>query len=197
MSSYAERLSKCYGWPMKIHARGYDAYLVDIQPLLEGQVCPLYRWPGGDGVADDQELKQPAENFHQLQAILKENPNALDDRCDLFKAQPSEWYKELALYAMECIAVARGPEYFTACRHDADGQAAHHVTKAIFEEQDVFDPYGDWQFICAAAALLPWYVKRYTKQRSYSPPQKRMRNLELYSEEVTHGTRKRACNRPL
>ena len=40
-------------------------------------------------MADDQELKQPAENFHQLQAILKENPNALDDRCDLFKAQPS------------------------------------------------------------------------------------------------------------
>ena len=60
MSSYAERLSKCYGWPMKIHARGYDAYLADIQPLLEGQACPIYRWPGGDGVADDQELKQPA-----------------------------------------------------------------------------------------------------------------------------------------
>lgn len=54
--SYAEELSQRYGWPLKIHARGYDAYLVDIQPLTGGMVAPIYRFPGGDSVVDDCEL---------------------------------------------------------------------------------------------------------------------------------------------
>ncbi|MEG2679387.1 MAG: hypothetical protein RR949_05550 [Oscillospiraceae bacterium] len=57
MQSYIEQLHEKYGWPLKIHARGYDAYLVDIQPLADGLVAPIYRFPGGDGLVSDCELK--------------------------------------------------------------------------------------------------------------------------------------------
>lgn len=36
---------------------GYDAYLVDIQPLPEGQQSPIYRFPGGDRVVDPHDIK--------------------------------------------------------------------------------------------------------------------------------------------
>lgn len=55
--SYVEQLHEKYGWPLKIHARGYDAYLIDVQPLLEGRVAPIYRFPGGDSLVDALELK--------------------------------------------------------------------------------------------------------------------------------------------
>jgi hypothetical protein len=59
---YTERKSKVellheqYGWPLKIKARGYTAYLVDIQPLVEGRVAPIYRFPGGDSLVDKCEM---------------------------------------------------------------------------------------------------------------------------------------------
>ena len=56
--SYVEDLSLRYGWPLKIHARGYDAYLVDIQPLTEGRAAPIYRFPGGDSLVGQDELNQ-------------------------------------------------------------------------------------------------------------------------------------------
>lgn len=37
--SYREELSARYGWPLKIHSRGHDAYLVDLQPLTGGEVA--------------------------------------------------------------------------------------------------------------------------------------------------------------
>ena len=58
--SYVERLHEEYGWPLKIHARGYDAYLVDVQPLTEGRVAPIYRFPGGDSLVCESEMV-PAE----------------------------------------------------------------------------------------------------------------------------------------
>lgn len=45
---------------LKIHARGYDAYLVGAQPLLEGGPAPIYRFPGGDSLVDECEML-PAE----------------------------------------------------------------------------------------------------------------------------------------
>lgn len=54
--SYVEELSRRYGWPLKIHARGYDAYLVGVQPLNEGKPEPIYRFPGGDSLVDKCEL---------------------------------------------------------------------------------------------------------------------------------------------
>ena len=50
--SYRDELARRYGWPLKIHARGYDAYLVGAQPLLEGGPASIYRFPGGDSLAD-------------------------------------------------------------------------------------------------------------------------------------------------
>lgn len=61
--SYQEELSARYGWPLEIHSRGHDAYLVDLQPLTGGEVAAIYRFPGGDGVVFDDEIRasSPAE----------------------------------------------------------------------------------------------------------------------------------------
>lgn len=55
--SCIEELSQRYGWPLKIHARGCDAYLVGTQPLNEGDPEPIYRFPGGDSLVSDSELR--------------------------------------------------------------------------------------------------------------------------------------------
>ena len=55
--SCIEELSQRYGWPLKIHARGCDAYLVCAQPLNEGDPEPIYRFPGGDSLVSDYELR--------------------------------------------------------------------------------------------------------------------------------------------
>ena len=60
---YVKTLHRRYGWPLKIHARGYDAYLVGAQPLLEGGPTPIYRFPGGNSLVDECEmLPASAEN---------------------------------------------------------------------------------------------------------------------------------------
>lgn len=161
----AQELSKRYGWPLRIHARGYDAVLTDVQPLNSGKPAPVYRWPGGENIADEREVRMPAKEFHRLERILSGEPRAFDDRCELFTKQPVEWYRELALHAMKIISGPIGPDGFAQCRHDSAGWAAHHVTKAVFEEQDVFDPYADKEFIAAARALLPWYIDRYVSDK--------------------------------
>lgn len=61
MKSYAEQLHERYGWPLKIHTRGYDAYLVDVQPLTDGHADPIYRFPGGDSLVGEDELKPRKE----------------------------------------------------------------------------------------------------------------------------------------
>ena len=55
--SCIEELSQRYGWPLKIRARGCDAYLVGAQPLNEGDPEPIYRFPGGDSLVSDSELR--------------------------------------------------------------------------------------------------------------------------------------------
>ena len=55
--SRIEELSRRYGWPLKIYARGCDAYLVGTQPLNEGDPEPIYRFPGGDSLVSDSELR--------------------------------------------------------------------------------------------------------------------------------------------
>lgn len=36
------------GAPLKIMHGEYEGTLVDIQPLVDGLVCGIYRFPGGD-----------------------------------------------------------------------------------------------------------------------------------------------------
>ena len=52
----SEQLHKKYGWPLKIHSRGYDAYLTGIQSLTDGEMEPIYRFPGGDNLVDYCEM---------------------------------------------------------------------------------------------------------------------------------------------
>lgn len=51
-----DRIAAEKGWPRKIHTRGHDAYLVDVQPLGKGDALPIYRFPGGDSVVFESEL---------------------------------------------------------------------------------------------------------------------------------------------
>lgn len=163
--SHREEISSKYGWPLKIHSRGYDAYLSGVQPLTGGDVAAIYRFPGGESVVFEDEMN-PAEKFHELMSIVWATPSALDNQKELFEQQPVDWYKEIALHAMKSISHTLGPEQFTHQRADVLGWQAHHVTKAVFEEQGLFDPYKDQEFLEAAGSLLPWYVKRYAEARS-------------------------------
>lgn len=59
--SFVDTISEQYGWPKKIKARGYIAYLCDIQPLNRGEKpLPIYRFPGGTSLVDECEMI-PAE----------------------------------------------------------------------------------------------------------------------------------------
>lgn len=58
--SYVQKLHERTGWPIKIKARGFTAYLVGKQPLTEGRSCPIYRFPGGNSLVDECEMI-PAE----------------------------------------------------------------------------------------------------------------------------------------
>lgn len=108
-------------WPKIIHSRGYDAYLCGVQPLTDGMEAPIYRFPGGDSIVDDSELKKPAEEFHRLMSIVWTHPSALDNRKELFERQPVDWYKEIALHSMKSISHTLGPEQFTHRRDDVLG----------------------------------------------------------------------------
>ena len=51
-----QKAAEKYGWSMKIKARGEVARLVSIQPLNDGTVEPVYRFPGGDSLVDKAEI---------------------------------------------------------------------------------------------------------------------------------------------
>lgn len=128
MSSHIEQISKKYGWPLAIHCRGHDAYLVGFQPLADGPV-PIYRWPGGDSIADSRELDCDVEMFHHLEDLLKKKPAALYEQGEIFKAYPL-WYKDLALYAMECVSSRQGADQFAYGEDEVRcpwcGKRVHH-----------------------------------------------------------------------
>lgn len=47
------------GWPLRIIGNdGYEARLVECQPLFEGDYMGVYRYPGGDCCHDLAEIKQ-------------------------------------------------------------------------------------------------------------------------------------------
>ena len=110
--SHREEISSKYGWPLKIHSRGYDAYPSGVQPLTGGDVAAIYRFPGGESVVFEDEMN-PAEKFHELMSIVWATPSALDNQKELFEQQPVDWYKEIALHAMKSISHTLGPEQFT------------------------------------------------------------------------------------
>lgn len=51
-----QRAAEKHGWPLRIKARGEIARLVSIQPLNDGTVEPIYRFPGGDSLVDKREM---------------------------------------------------------------------------------------------------------------------------------------------
>jgi hypothetical protein len=47
--AYIDRLRTQYPFRIVAHG-GYEAVLCGVQPLLEGQQAPIYRFPGGPSV---------------------------------------------------------------------------------------------------------------------------------------------------
>ena len=60
-----KRAAEKYGWPLKIKARGEIARLVSIQPLNDGTVEPIYRFPGGGSLVDKREMIPAEEGDEQ------------------------------------------------------------------------------------------------------------------------------------
>lgn len=53
MKSYIECIMEAYpGWPRRIQHGEYIGILSGIQPLLDGNAAPLYRFPGGECMGD-------------------------------------------------------------------------------------------------------------------------------------------------
>ena len=144
-----------------VHTDGDDAYLIGSQSNQAGLV-PVYLFPDCQCALSSETL-YPAEEYYRLREILRNDPSAFDDQCDLFRSYPLDWYKELALYAMRCVARTHGSPMAESV-HDQSGQTAHDISKAIFEEQDLFDPYTDAAFLAAAERILPWYIRRYVNR---------------------------------
>lgn len=69
--SYAEDLSRKYGWPLKIHSRGYDAYLVDQQPLNGEPPAAIYRFPGDDSVVFESEIRASKETADSDKSMIE------------------------------------------------------------------------------------------------------------------------------
>lgn len=57
--AYIDRLRT--KWPYHIKARGYDAYLCGVQPLIGAQTAPIYRFPGGQSLVGDDEINNIVE----------------------------------------------------------------------------------------------------------------------------------------
>lgn len=49
--SYIDDIMRAHPeWPRHIRHGEYVGVLIDVQPLLEGEAAPIYRFPGGDAV---------------------------------------------------------------------------------------------------------------------------------------------------
>ena len=57
--AYIDRLRTKY--PFRIKCHGYEATLYGVQPLVDGQDMPIYRFPGGTRVVDPADIKDIIE----------------------------------------------------------------------------------------------------------------------------------------
>lgn len=164
MTKELETIAAQHGWFPIIHARGLDAYLVNVQPLRSGDVLPIYRWPSGDKIASQGEAMQDAERFNDLSKQVRKSPMEYLKNKETYIQCPVDWAREFALAAMEVLNADYGDDIFKTDQYilfDA-GRLADELTEFIFEEQTQFDPYEE-NFVNQAEWMLHWYVRRYTK----------------------------------
>jgi len=57
--AYIDRLRTKF--PFRIIVDGYEAVLTGVQPLVDGQVMPIYRFPRGTRVVDPADIKDIIE----------------------------------------------------------------------------------------------------------------------------------------
>lgn len=97
----------------------------------------------------------------QLIDIMREFPRLFCSRFDLLRTRTPEVVKACAIAALQGIHEQAGHS-FKKNSNSQHGWDAHHVTKRIFEEQSIFDPYADPAFCKEAERLCYWYTMRYT-----------------------------------
>lgn len=93
-------------------------------------------------------------------ALTRERPSLLYSVPSAYETRTPEVYKACALAALEGLKEAAG-HTFPRKSCGEHGWKAHHVTKCIFEEQLIFDPYADKTFCDAALELCSYYILRY------------------------------------
>lgn len=71
-----------HNWPRAVHTDGDDAYLIGSQSNQAGLV-PVYLFPDCQCALSSETL-YPAEEYYRLREILRNDPSAFDDQCDLF-----------------------------------------------------------------------------------------------------------------
>lgn len=100
--------------------------------------------------------------YFELQDAVSWHPELLHTRPDLFDELSSDEYKGLAGFALAVMKTRTGIKWPAEEIPGPDGEALEQLTRAIYEEQDIFDPYVDYRFHCCAVACGGCYVTRYT-----------------------------------
>ena len=136
-----------------------------------------------------------AHSDEELIQVFQNAPNLFYRLSLQHTLRGTEHYKACALAALRGLAEKAG-HHFPSKSNGNLGWDAHHVTKRIFEEQSVFDPYADKAFQDEAVKLCCYYVLRYVapdqlpKDTDYSLDQ----FASCFSSKGVLYLRKRGCD---
>lgn len=93
--------------------------------------------------------------------LTRERPSLFYSVLEAYEGRSADVYKACALAALEGLSESAGC-HFPKKHYGDPGWDAHHITKRIFEEQSIFDPYADKAFCNEALRLCQYYTLRYT-----------------------------------
>lgn len=101
-------------------------------------------------------------NDSEAVTLTRERPRLFFSVPEAYESRSVDVYKACALAALEGLSESAGC-HFPKKHYGDPGWDAHHVTKRIFEEQTIFDPYADKTFCDEALRLCQYYTLRYTQ----------------------------------
>ncbi len=143
-----------------VSAVQYEAVsIVDILPEAAREYPPEVA-----AMADAREAREHAALMEDAMRRARSDWTRLvrttDHAVQFMKVTPDE-YKRLCIATLEGIRDKFGIITQKGAYAVAGIGAAHHVTKKIFEEQGIFNPHDDQEFINTILPLCPYYVARY------------------------------------
>ncbi len=107
-------------------------------------------------------------NFHRIKTatptelltLVENKPRLIYSASRPLEVRTADEYKACCVAALRSLSRKAGhnfPQKGTGDNH----WDAHHITKRIFEEQNIFDPYADQAFLDEITPLCTYYVLRY------------------------------------